>query len=236
MSTETLIRRSGGKTIHELWFDVLRGALSSHFLPRNASGVPTDEAGFLGSPALRWLKAYIASGEWTTGDIKVCHSYNGATHPGEGWMLCDGRTIGQTAYDVEHGAGAWSAYVGTSLLNGKKLPDFTNRFPVGKATTTQDGSSPITSVGSSAAVNLQHFHKWYNHAASSLTSDSSFDSAGNLQVVNAGGSAKNAGFFGLVTTTNQPAPAASMYTDKQLSATQSLVPESIETLYYMRVV
>lgn len=156
VETDAIIRRS-----HVNKFQT---ALTGFFVPRNSSGVAEDESGELGTSALQWLRAHIAAGYWSLGDIKMHHSYNGLVGPGEGWMLCDGRVINEVNYDAEHGAGAWATYVGSSSLEGLVLPNMTGKYPVGAATTTQDGTTTITSVGNTShTVNIEHTHTINDH-------------------------------------------------------------------------
>jgi microcystin-dependent protein len=229
--------------------------------------VVTSLAGSLGNTLYKWSAGYIEQiflddsngvelrdrGYWQVGDIKIHHSYNGAAGPGHGWMLCDGRQITEAAYNTEHGSGTWSTYIGSSALTNKYLPNMTGKYPVGKATTPQDGSVAITGVGNAShQVDLQHthtatahVHKWYKRNGTS-TSDQSHDSNGSLTDI-IDGSAKTASSNGIeVSHAEVGVPTlgtADLYTDSKqpanansLSTTQSIQPESIEVQYYMRIV
>lgn len=240
MSTETIGSRAGGQTVRDNWFNIIKSALSGDFLPRNPSGVPTDEAGSLGTEVYRWLKAYIVCGEWQTGDIKVHHSFNDEAEPGEGWMLCDGRVINQANYDTEHGAGAWAAYVGTSPLDGKYLPNFTNRYPIGADTTTQTGASAITPVGNASnQADLSHTHK-YLHPNGTSAPTKIYNSSGNqIDVAFSGGKNSSSLYRGLSEASSSngiTAIAQNLYLKKDGSTTQSIQPDSIEVQYYMRII
>lgn len=139
-------------------------ALQIDLLPRNSSGVVTKDAGSLGDAARPWKNAFITTGYWTIGDIKLHHSFNGAAPIGQGWMLMDGRVVNLANYDAEHSPGDWVKFIGSSGLNGLNLPPMTNKYPVGVAATTQDGSAPITPVGNTShQINLQHSHTTNAH-------------------------------------------------------------------------
>lgn len=232
MSTETLGTKSAGQTIVDTWFNTIKAALSGNLLPRNQSGIPTDESGYLGSETVKWLKAYIACGEWTTGDIKAHHTFNGEELPGEGWMLCDGRIVAEAAYDTEHGAGAWAAYVGTSPMNGKYLPNLVSRYPVGKATTTQTGASAITPVGNAGSVrDFQHTHKYY----AAPSTNKNYNSIGAPITPTTGGGGKVNFKVGL-SVVGSGGSSQDLYVQKMLSTAQSVQPESIEVVYFMRII
>lgn len=243
MGLGTLPTRSDGQRINLTWFNVLTTALIQDLLPRDGSGVVSNGAGSIGSSSFKWLSGYITTlystianittGYWAVGDIKIHHSYNGAASPGEGWMLCDGRQITQANYDTEHGAGRWASYIGSSPLANKYLPDLTNRYAVGKATTTQDGSVAITSVGIAGhSINLAH-----SHTVNAHTHD-----LGNH--THAYGSGSSSGFAasgtGVAPTTAGPSTntsgSASPGTDSKLNSPQSIQPDSIEVQYYMRII
>jgi hypothetical protein len=247
MGTETIPDRANSTVIDQSWFNIVKSAIKGDWVPRNSSGVATTLGGSIGTSALVWLKAHIAAGYWSVGDLKIHHSFNGAIGPGQGWMLCDGRQITEALYDTEHGAGSWASYVGSSTLTNKYLPDFSSKYPVG-ASTTQDGSIAITSVGNASnQINLAHTHttpahahKWYDATAAG-TPD--LDGAGNSFV---GGVGKTAGQGHLVVSTvgSDNSPNADKSTDTSGggtsgsggSATQSIQPESIAVQYYMRII
>lgn len=237
MGTQRIPTRSNGQPIDESWFNRITQALFDYVVPRDASGEVGNIQGALGSPTLRWLKAFIACGYWKAGDFKFHHSYNGAAGPGQGWMLCDGRLINQTNYDAEHGSGAWAAYVGTSPLSGKYLPNAANKYLVGKSTTPQDGSSAISSVGNSSHLaNIEHLHTAYKYNGAS-SPNTTFDSNGaEVQVEynsqpNMGGSVNY-----LEITSGISDSAKTFYTKKAGSTAKSIQPESIEVQLYMRII
>lgn len=265
MSTDTIPSRTNGQIIDATWFNVIQSVLGGNFVPRVSAGSATTEAGSLGDGTFNWLKAFIQSGYWTAGDIKIHHSYNGAAPPGHGWMLCDGRQITQANYEAEHGAGTWNTYVGSSPLANKYLPDFANagqgRYPMGASTTTADGSVAIPSAGNADHnVNLSHYHtvdphghKWYHGTGSQTTSDTTFDSNGNAINVPTSGTTKNAGVGGFASaeyyagdsnaSLDHNPGACDLYTDQvaQPNTTTSLgvnyvAPDSIKVQYYMRII
>lgn len=156
--TNTLSSVSGGRvqTSHVNQFYT---ALNQDVVPRNSSGAPTNVGGSLGSSTYAWLKAWVESGYWSAGDIKMHHTYNGTVGCGQGWMLADGDVINETNYDAEHGAGSWDTYVVSSPLDGKYLPNFNGKYATGANTTTQAGTIAITSVGNASnVVNIAHTH------------------------------------------------------------------------------
>ena len=61
MGTNTLTERSDGQIITQDWFNDLNLAMRLDWLPRNASNVPTNLAGSIGSPSLNWLTGYFQS-------------------------------------------------------------------------------------------------------------------------------------------------------------------------------
>lgn len=149
MGSDTITARSNGQTIDETWFNIIRSALAGDQFPRNTNGVTESLAGSLGSSTYKFLKMFVASGQWTCGDIKYHHTYNGLTglEIDHGWMLCDGRVVGSATYDAEHGSGTWATYIITSPLDGKYLPNMVDRYLVGGSVTTQTGTSAFTTVG-----------------------------------------------------------------------------------------
>jgi len=164
--TNTLTSVSSGQIIKPSHINQFVTALGGDIVPRNVSGVATTNAGSLGSDTYEWLKAWIESGYWVVGDIKMHHTFNGTAEStcGQGWMLADGRVINETNYNTEHGAGSWDTYVGSSPLDGRNLPDMAGKYPIGSATTTQDGTAPITFVGNASnQINIQHSHTVDSH-------------------------------------------------------------------------
>lgn len=61
MGTNTLTERSDGQIITQDWFNDINLAIRLDWLPRNASNVPTNLAGSIGSPSLNWLVGYFQS-------------------------------------------------------------------------------------------------------------------------------------------------------------------------------
>lgn len=58
MGTDNIPARSGGQTITAQFFNLLRSVLGGDLVPRNASGVPTDLAGAIGTSTYRMLSAF----------------------------------------------------------------------------------------------------------------------------------------------------------------------------------
>lgn len=236
MGSAKLPTRLDGFVMDDDWLNAMKAAICGDVVPRASGGTPTDEGGSLGPTSYQFLKAFIAQGYWDVGDFKLHHSYNGTVSAGEGWMLCDGRTISQANYDTEHGASHWATYVGSSPLNGLKLPNFTGRYPIGAATTPQDGSGTITPTGNTShQVNLQHRHRWLKVNAGSGLNDQTFDTNGVAQDL----SDTPAG-AGLESVVSAAGLAADAYTSRDRldaqSATQSIQPDSIEFQVYMRII
>jgi hypothetical protein len=61
MGTETIPERNSGQTIVKSFFNNLRSVLSGNHVPRNLSGVPSDQAGDLGESTFRWGDSYLKS-------------------------------------------------------------------------------------------------------------------------------------------------------------------------------
>lgn len=61
MGNDTIPARSGGQTITAQFFNLLRSVLGVDIVPRNSSGVATDDAGGLGTSVYRFGKSYIKS-------------------------------------------------------------------------------------------------------------------------------------------------------------------------------
>lgn len=211
--------RANGRVIDETWFNIFQQILGGDILPRAADGNTLNEAGNLGDDSHAWLKAFIQSGYWAPGDVKLHHSFQGAISPGQGWMKCNGQQVNQTNYDAQHGTGSWAKYVGSSPLLNKYLPLMQGRYPVGTNLTTQDGSASLTPVGNTNhQVNLSHSHTVNSHSHSLSTTVAISDASG-IPVAN--GSSTG---------------ASSPGTSGALSSTQSVQPESIEFEYYMRII
>lgn len=229
-------------------------ALSQNVVPRNSSGVATDEAGSLGTSTFEWKNANIVTGYWQAGDIKCHHTFNGLLPVAQGWMLMDGRIINLANYDAEHAAGNWVTYIGSSPIDGRFLPDMNNKYIIGVGTTAQDGTAPITSIGNTShEINIAHTHnvdgnKWYDNVPSA--NDVSFDVDGNIQQfgdasteafngIAFGRCDKIATAFGGLVEAGCVAPdhfISSSNSDSSLSATQSIRPESKEFVCFMRII
>lgn len=266
--TNTFTTVANGQLIKPSHVNQFITALGGDLIPRNTSGVPTTIAGSLGSDTYEWLKAWIESGYWVVGDIKMHHTYNGSAEStcGQGWMLADGRIINETNYNTEHGAGAWAIYVGSSPIDGRYLPDFTAKYPIGVASTAQDGTIAITSVGVTGnTLNLAHTHDMQNHTHSIPSHHHQWLADG--QTYNSGGTtttftcANTSGWVEdyLAATTNA-APTniqgvdsstcdywtefwggtsgapSNNTTTSTLSASQDIRPESIEVQYCLRII
>lgn len=221
-------------------------AIKGDMVTRNTSGVATDLSGDLGTSSYRWLKAFIASGYWTMGDIKSHHSYNGAAPIDQGWFPCNGSIINEANYDAVHGAGSWDIYVVSSALDGRYAPNLLDKYLVGKNSTTQDGTGAISSVGVAGnSINLQHSHtvnshnhKWYNYLGSGQ--GSLYNAAGAAQFTAVAGSTSGSIEKNFTTSSSL---GESGYTDlqspgtnNQLSTAQSIQPESIEATFYVRII
>ena len=59
MGTNTIPSRSDGVPMPASWFNDIRSALMIDFVPRNASGIPTDEGGSLGDANYQWNNARV---------------------------------------------------------------------------------------------------------------------------------------------------------------------------------
>lgn len=249
MGTDTIPVRSDGQTIQSTHPNLLRTVLIGDLVPRNASGIATDEAGNLGTSTLAWLKAFIASGYFSVGDIKAHHTFNGTAPIGHGWMLCDGRVVSEANYNTEHGAGTWATYIGSSPIDSLNLPDLTGKFLVGAASTTQDGTVAITYTGNASnQVNLQHTHTGPAHVHKIYefqggANDQSYDVTGNAQTLPTGGikAGGQAHIEYSTAATNAPddmytTEAGTGNTGNGLSTTQSIQPHSLQVVYYMRII
>lgn len=160
-------------------------------------------------------------------------------------MLCDARLVSQANYDTEHGSGHWATYIGSSPLNGKNLPDMRNIYPAGVSATTQDGSAPISGVGAgSHAVDLSHRHQWYQSKGATQI-DATYDADGSSTDLRSGGGSGGVGGDtnpgpniekSDFTHVDGPIHTASYYTNKGLSASQSIQPDSMQAVYYMRII
>lgn len=247
--TNTLLSVPGGvvKTSHVNQYYT---AFNQDLVPRNSLGVPTDEAGSVGTDSFVFKDAHIKSGYWSVGDIKCKHTFNGLIPTDQGWMIMDGSIINEANYDSQHSTGDWDNYIGASILDGKNLPDMVGKYITHANTTTQTGASAITAVGNANnTVNLQHAHQntnvqfqWYNSTGTVPTHTSwlfggagqTFDSSvtgGSVFGVRAGDCSGSNTCIAFDAWTNPQV----WNTDNSLSTTQSIRPESIEFVCYMRI-
>lgn len=79
MGTNTLTPKTGSPTIDITWFNDFVTALKLDLLPRNASGVPTDEAGSVGSSDYQWLNGRFKN-IFLDGDLLTPSEYTGKPH------------------------------------------------------------------------------------------------------------------------------------------------------------
>jgi hypothetical protein len=246
--SNTLLSVTGGR-VQTSHVNQYFTALGLDFVPRNSSGTPTNIGGSLGSSTYKWLKSFVESGYWRAGDLKMHHTYNGTVVCGEGWMLSDGRVINQANYDTEKGAGHWATYVVSSPLDGKYLPNFTGRYGVGKATTTQDGTVAITTVGNASnQVDISHTHTVANHVHQWLvdqgtsTNNASYNSGGSQTnfTFNTTASGEHIvtlqGAVSRVSGSYYTSLAGGQTSSSSGSSTQSIQPDSVEVQYCMRII
>lgn len=237
MGSGTLTTRANLFAMDATWWNSIRDAIATDLVPRNSSAVPTDLASSLGSSSYSWDRIFVMSGHFSVGDIKFHFPYNGAAQIGHGWMLCDGRVISQSNYDSEHGAGAWASYVSSSILINKYLPNLVARYAIGSASTTQDGSSVISSVGNvNHTLDLRHSHRWNENNANAV--DNSFDSSGNVKNYDQSASKNAGGFYSIGVVQGNPGVdvAPSLYSDVGGISPFSVQPQSIQALPYMRII
>ena len=246
MGTNTFVTQVNGTPITaDTAINQIKAAIINNIAPRNSSGIPEDYSGELGTSTHSWLEAFIASGYWNAGDIKPHHSYDGLVSVGQGWYPCDGTIINEANYNSIHGVGSWAAYIGTSSLDGKYSPDIDNRLLVGAAATSESGSTPIATTGNTSHqidishlhLSVEHNHHWHQPVGSSATVGIQLDTVGNV------GSS-----YDIDGNTLTPL-SSTTYIDKLLydsneqqlflsglSSTQSIRPESIELIYYIRII
>lgn len=257
------------RTIQYAHINKFKTALSGDLVPRNSDGTVTTAAASIGSSTYKFLKGFFLSGQWAIGDIKAHVSYNGTFDAGEGWMLCDGRIVTEANYNTEHGAAHFATYVGSTTMLNKYLPNLTGRYPVGAATTPQDGTVAFTATGNASnQINIAHTHDFYHmhmwyQWTNSGTSDNSFDVTSGVSAFSSSKNVTGAGYGALMVPhtsagglggvdmqigtaasgniyTSGPVAvttgASSQTTTSAGSATQSIQPDSIAVLYYMRII
>lgn len=263
MGDNTLNTRSDGQVISSSDVNQYKTALNEDLVPRNSSGVATNEGGNLGNSTYEWKKANIVTGYFVCGQIIMFHDFNGTVSPGQGWMLCNGDVVNSTNYDALHSAGDWTTYIGSSPLSGLNLPDFADRYPIGKDATTQDGSVAITSVGNASnqtdsshthnVTTSNHNHLYLNHVDSGGVVESrGYTSAGATQDITSftvsGGGAGNGSFTFATTsaTGSKGLTSDDLYTANDGgetvtsatggSSTLDITPDSIEVQYWIRII
>ena len=194
-------------------------------------------------------KIQLESRYMPIGSITMFHTFNGAVSIPRGWMQCNGDVVNATNYDAIHSSGDFvTDGVGSAALNAKNLPSMISKYPVGVASTTQDGSVAITSVGNSSnQIDIEHSHtvnahnhQWYDFNGAG--DHNSYDGAGSLLSINTSlGTTSNAGIE--ASTASVSKLGTDFFTDNQtpgtnnsLSSTQSIQPESLEVIYIIKVV
>lgn len=260
MGTANVPAATDGLVIPASDHNSLRNAMIGDQVPRNSSGDPTANEGDLGTVTYPYKRANITTGYFAPGMIMPMHTFNGTVSISQGWFPCAGAVINETNYDAIHGAGSWALYIGASDLDGKNSPNLTGKYLIGAASTTQSGSSALTYVGNAGnTVNLQHnhgvnipthTHKWFEYNGTTTT-DQSFDVNGT--VVNLTQTVKNSGFTietveGTGGGSTVVGIGQDLYTDDAvnttnstntagaLSTTQDIRPESLEVVYYIRII
>lgn len=238
MGDNTLVSVSNGDKAIAETVNQYTTALKGDLIPRDSSSIATNEGGNLGSESARWLKAFIESGCFSVGDIKPHHTFNGAAPIGQGWFPCNGDVINQVNYDAIFSEGDWDKYVIASLLDGKYSPNLVDKYLIGSNTTTETGDTEILPVGNSGnATDLSHTHQDSGHShqwrigagySGRLVNNTA---VGDALTWNSGGSYinYNAGIDGHVQFT-------STETESALSSTTDIQPESIRTIYLIRIV
>lgn len=185
------------------------------------------------------------------GSITMFHTFNSTVSIPRGWMKCNGDVVNATNYDAIHTAGNFATDgVGSAALNGKNLPNLEDRYPVGAASTTQDGSVAITEVGNTNhEININHTHtgpvhnhQWYS-ATGSGVNDQTFDVNGNT-ITLPGPTTKLAGDAKIARDTSTTSGISSAFTNSSapantgasLPTNQDVQPASIEVIYIIKVV
>lgn len=258
MGTNTLSTRADGNIVGADDVNQYKSAFNGNIVPRNSSGVATANAGEMGTSSIPFIRANITTGYLYPGVVIMFHDFNATLTPGQGWMKCNGDIVNSTNYDAIHGTNSWTTYITTSPLSGLYLPDMTSAFAKGSNATSQDGTSAITTTGNSGhsitisnhthTMNLQHNHRWYDFRTTSIGAKS-YTSAGADQDLDST-SACDIGAIGLlhdeITVTNDPLISADLWTNNQLSTTetsssnggftQDIQPESHVFQFWMRII
>ena len=150
MSDNSLVDKANLDTIEAGDPNQYKTALGGDLVPRNASGVATSGQGRAGTRTIPFKRANITTGYLFVGQIMPFLDYDGALTPGQGWLPCNETLVSKATYDAVHGTGSWDLYVISSPLETKYTPFLhgsSQRYLVGATDTTQDGVTPITSVG-----------------------------------------------------------------------------------------
>lgn len=170
--------------------------------------------------------ATLAS-SFVPGTVIDFYGYNNALDIPRGWMICNGQVINETNYNTLHGSGTYTTDgIASSAILGKYLPDFEDVYGTGAATTTQDGSSAITTVGNANhQTDYTHTHTVPSHTHTpDEISYAAYSGASPVTFVGAGAVTK--AVSGAQTTTLATGG----------SATFNIKPESIRFIKLMKVV
>ena len=224
MGTNSISTKKDGDLIKHTDPNEYKTALSEDLIPRNSGGVPSANAGDLGSSIVPFKKATVIVAYLEIGMLIPFHSYGGALTPGQGWFKCDGSIINEANYNTLHGAGSWATYIGSSDLNGLYSPNFNDKYALGVADTTKDGSVAITSVGN---ANHQRAIATHNHTAPSHSHNFSYSFYNDV-----GGG----GFQGVRTITSPTSGASQSTMGSGGSHTVDVQPDSIEIEFWIRIV
>ena len=182
------------------------------------------------------------------GETKGIHTFDGILSVQRGWMKMNGDVVNMSNYDAQHGAGAYATDgVASSVIDGLNLPNVESGYLVGVSATTQDGSSPITNVGSSTnQINIQHSHtvNAHNHQLYDRRlglNDEIWDVNGVKKQMASPASDSGIGIVASTAVTLHVAndlytSNVSPGTNNQGSTTQSIQPNSVEVIYIIKVI
>lgn len=221
-------------------------ALCGNYLPRTVEGIVGENGSTLGTDEVQWIKANIEKGYWNAGDIKPHHTYNGVAPIGQGWYPCDGTIINETNYNAIHGADSWTNYIGTSIFDGKYSVNMIGKYLTGANSTTSDGSVTIPSTGNSGnQVGVSHLHSVNSHNHQWLQQDNGEAGRSEIGIEGFGGAYRLYDSGGNLVTPPVSSSSVEMnaYTSNVSttsstsgSATQTIQPESLEVIFYMRLI
>jgi len=197
MGTNTLQTAVDGVVISSDNHNSIKGALTQDFLPRNSSGVVTDEAGDLGSSSYSWKDLYVKSLNILPTGMMV--PYAGSTAPSK-WLLTDGDTIGDIGSGADHESAehetlfellktSWGNGGSEVWANGDTvlLPDTRGRFV--RSWDAGAGRDSGRSIGSTqTGANLSHNHTTNSHTHT-YTVDQANTTGGSLTNITAGNGA-----------------------------------------------